>query len=81
MKPLLKNITCYTPSFFKAINRLKSRLTVLKSEGGLVQLWGGGTQTCFERVCAAQASKPLPIFKDDFGRKGDVNNTSLYFSL
>ena len=33
-------------------------------------LWGRGTQIWFGRGCAAQASKPLPIFKGHFGKKG-----------
>ena len=31
---------------------------------------GGGTQMLFGRGCAAEASKPVPIFKGHFGRKG-----------
>ena len=30
----------------------------------------GGTQIWIGQGCAARASKPLPIFKGDFGRKG-----------
>ena len=30
----------------------------------------GGTQIWVRQGCAARASKPLPIFKGDFGRKG-----------
>ena len=30
----------------------------------------GGTQIWVEQGCAAQASKPIPIFKGDFGQKG-----------
>ena len=31
---------------------------------------GGGTQMLFGRGCEAEASKPVPIFKGHFGRKG-----------
>ena len=31
---------------------------------------GGGTQMLFGRGCAAEASKPVPIFKGHFGGKG-----------
>ena len=31
---------------------------------------GGGTQIWFRRGCAAEAAKPLPIFKGHFGGKG-----------
>ena len=44
----------------------------------LVVLWqlapgprgGGGTQIWFRRGCAAEAAKPVPIFKGHFGGKG-----------
>ena len=41
--------------------------------GFIVGGWGplpGGTQIWVGQGCAVQASKPLPIFKGDFGRKG-----------
>ena len=31
---------------------------------------GGGTQIWFRRGCAAEAAKPVPIFKGPFGGKG-----------
>ena len=31
---------------------------------------GGGTQMLFGRGCAAEAAKPVPIFKGHFGGKG-----------
>ena len=31
---------------------------------------GGGTQMLFGRGCEAEASKPVPIFKGNFGGKG-----------
>ena len=31
---------------------------------------GGGTQIWFRRRCAAEAAKPVPIFKGHFGGKG-----------
>ena len=31
---------------------------------------GGGTQIWFRRGCAAEAAKPVPIFKGHFGGKG-----------
>ena len=31
---------------------------------------GGGTQKLFGRRCAAEAAKPVPIFKGHFGGKG-----------
>ena len=31
---------------------------------------GGGTQISFRRGCAAEAAKPVPIFKGNFGGKG-----------
>ena len=33
-------------------------------------LGGGGTQMLFGRGCAADAAKPVPIFKGHFGGKG-----------
>ena len=33
---------------------------------------GGGTQIWFRRVCAAEAAKPIPIFKGHFGGKGSL---------
>ena len=39
--------------------------TFLRARGG-----GGGTQMLFGRGCAAEASKPVPIFKGHFGGKG-----------
>ena len=30
----------------------------------------GGTQIWVAQACAARASKPIPIFKGDFGQKG-----------
>ena len=49
---------------------------------------GGGTQMLFGRGCAAEASKPVPIFKGHFGRKGypllgvfiQENDVFVYFS-
>ena len=48
---------------------------IQKLQGGLVtHIWWytvpGGTQIWVGQGCAARASKPLPIFKGDFGRKG-----------
>ena len=37
----------------------------LESRGG-----GGGTQIWFRRGCAAEAAKPIPIFKGHFGGNG-----------
>ena len=31
---------------------------------------GGGTQIWFRRGCAAEAAKPIPIFKGHYGGKG-----------
>ena len=52
-------------------------------EGG-----GGGTQIWFRRGCAAEAAKPVPIFKGHFGGKGypllrvfsQENGVFVYFS-
>ena len=49
---------------------------------------GGGTQMLFGRGCAAEASKPVPIFKGHFGGKGypllgifsQENDVFVYFS-
>ena len=49
---------------------------------------GGGTQILFGRGCAAEASKPVPIFKGHFGGKGypllgifsQENDVFVYFS-
>ena len=38
---------------------------MMKTGGG-----GGGTQIWFRRGCAAEAAKPVPIFKGHFGGKG-----------
>ena len=40
------------------------------SLGGSCPGGGGGTQMLFGRGCAAEASKPVPIFKGHFGGKG-----------
>ena len=32
---------------------------------------GGGTQIWFRRGCAAETAKPVPIFKGQFGGKGN----------
>ena len=40
--------------------------TLFHTRGG----GGGGTQMLFGRGCAAEASKPVPIFKGHFGGKG-----------
>ena len=37
---------------------------------GILPPWGGGTQIWFGRGAAAQASKPLPMFKGHFGKRG-----------
>ena len=54
--------------------------------------WGrggeGGTQIWFRRGCAAEAAKPVPIFKGHFGGKGyplvgffiQENDAFVYFS-
>ena len=39
-------------------------------KGKMVIYCPGGTQIWVEQGCAARASKPLPIFKGDFGRTG-----------
>ena len=44
---------------------LPKSLSMSLSRGG-----GGGTQIWFRRGCAAEAAKPVPIFKGHFGRKG-----------
>ena len=36
----------------------------------MVVSYRGGTQISVGQGCATRASKPLPIFKGDFGRKG-----------
>ena len=44
---------------------------------------GGGTQIWFRRGCAAEAAKPVPIFKGHFGGKGvfsQENCVFVYFS-
>ena len=49
---------------------------------------GGGTQIWFRRGCAAEADKPIPIFKGRFGGKGYLllrvfsqeNDVFVYFS-
>ena len=49
---------------------------------------GGGTQIWFQRGCAAEAAKPVPIFKGHFGGKGypllrvfsQENGVFVYFS-
>ena len=38
--------------------------------GALGARGGGGTQMLFGRGCAADAAKPVPIFKGHFGGKG-----------
>ena len=48
----------------------------------------GGTQIWFRRGCAAEAAKPVPIFKGHFGGKGypllqvfiQENDVFVYFS-
>ena len=49
---------------------------------------GGGTQIWFRQGCAAEAGKPVPIFKGHFGGKGypllgvfiQENDVFVYFS-
>ena len=49
---------------------------------------GGGTQIWFRRGCAAEAAKPVPIYKGHFGGKGypllgvciQENDVFVYFS-
>ena len=41
-----------------------------KITGGNPGGGGGGTQIWFRRGCAAEAAKPVPIFKGHFGGKG-----------
>ena len=49
---------------------------------------GGGTQIWFRWGCAAEAAKPVPIFKGNFGGKGypllgvfiQENDVFVYFS-
>ena len=56
---------------------------MVRSGGG-----GGGTQIWFRRGCAAEAAKPVPIFKGHFGGKGypllggfiQENDVFVYFS-
>ena len=56
--------------------------------GGLARGGGGGTQIWFRRGCAAEAAKPIPIFKGHFGGKGYLllrvfsqeNDVFVYFS-
>ena len=47
--------------------RLLERNPVFGARGGG---GGGGTQIWFRRGCAAEAAKPVPIFKGHFGGKG-----------
>ena len=57
--------------------------TYMHTPGG-----GGGTQIWFRRGCAAEAAKPVPIFKGHFGGKGypllrvfsQENDVFMYFS-
>ena len=63
-------------------------LTHRYSKGNSPQNPGGGTQMLFGRGCAAEASKPVPIFKGHFGGKGypllgifsQENDVFVYFS-
>ena len=61
----------HKPVFFKAVCR---KLFLQKySYAGLYVVprgGGGGTQIWFRRGCAAEAAKPIPIFKGHFGGKG-----------
>ena len=58
--------------------------TMIHTGGG----GGGGTQIWFRRGCAAEAAKPVPIFKGHFGGKGypllgvfiQENDVFVYFS-
>ena len=43
---------------------------LLEPRGGGGGGGGGGTQIWFRRGCAAEAAKPVPIFKGHFGGKG-----------
>ena len=44
--------------------------TVYFKSSSNIKIPGGGTQMLFGRGCAAEASKPVPIFKGHFGGKG-----------
>ena len=46
-------------------SKAKQRRNSGEGRGG-----GGGTQIWFRRGCAAEAAKPVPIFKGQFGGKG-----------
>ena len=72
---------------FSCISRSKlaqASLSVRQDPGG----GGGGTQIWFRRGCAAEAAKPVPIFKGHFGGKGypllrvfsQENGVFVYFS-
>ena len=55
--------------------RIIQRICVLtpiisRARGGRSRGGGGGTQIWFRRGCAAEAAKPVPIFKGHFGGKG-----------
>ena len=69
------------PSPYQISSRMNN---VSNSRGG----GGGGTQIWFQRGCAAEAAKPVPIYKGHFGGKGypllgvliQENDVFVYFS-
>ena len=69
--------------FWSPLEHVEPSFRVLYPGGG-----GGGTQMLFGRGCAAEASKPVPIFKGHFGGKGypllgvfsQENDVFVYFS-
>ena len=60
----LQNDPCLISHSFSVMMSFPMSLWLLCPGGG------GGTQMLFGRGCEAEASKPVPIFKGHFGRKG-----------
>ena len=67
---------------------VEAQLTPTRNGSTYPRGGGGGTQIWFRRGCAAEAAKPIPIFKGNFGGKGYLllrvfsqeNDVFVYFS-
>ena len=63
--PMKIGANVYQKLFWRKYYHLQGTSLYTWAPGG-----GGGTQIWFRRGCAAEAAKPIPIFKGHFGGKG-----------
>ena len=67
MRERAKRASAQNPHVFLFLRNVQLSQVVHNIPGGG---GGGGTQIWFRRGCAAEAAKPVPIFKGNFGGKG-----------